>query len=434
MTGDALPILSPDLDDTDDLVAWRSAFVTVFAMPPTNVEETEAARGTYRSQRLTGVKDEDGRWVATFRSWDGDSTVPGPASTGMPVPAGADGTVAVSTELVSSVSVAPTHRRRGLLTRLMTACLDEAAERGTAVASLFASEAAIYGRYGYGVASTIHDVTVDTRAAQRWHATAPADPGRVRLSDDDEIAALGPALFERARLRMPGAVGRNDISWLRLLERVPPSKGPDGGRVRAVHVGADGTVDGYVRLRLEGSWQEGAPRYTATVDDLTAADPTVLAALWRFCLGMDLVTTLRSEHRGPGELLSQLPVDTRAARVVGEADGHWWRVLDPAAVLRARSWSRPGRVVLEVTDPGGPAAGRWAVDVDEDGRAEVSTTSAAADVTMPVQTLPAVLTGLTDLVPLLAAGRLDEHSAGAVQRLHGMSRVAPLSLALVQGF
>ena len=53
---------------------------------------------------------------------------------------------------------------------------------------------------------------------------------------------------------------------------------------------------------------------------------------------------------------------------------------------------------------------------------------------MPVQTLPAVLAGLTDLPPLLAAGRLDEHSAGAVRRLHGMARVAPLALAPVQGF
>lgn len=433
MTGDALPISSPELDDADDLLAWRSAFVTVFAMPATSAEETAAARDTYRSQRLTGIK-ADGRWVATFRSWTGDSAVPGPGLTGMPVPDGETGTRTVSTELVSSVSVSPTHRRQGLLTRLMADCLDETAERGTAIASLFASEAAIYGRYGYGVATTTHDLTVDTRAAQRWHAGAPAEQGRVRLSDDEEIAAVGPALFDAARLGMPGAVGRNAISWMRLLERVPPSKGPDGPRVRAVHLAPDGSVDGYVRLRTEGAWTDGAPRYTATVDDLTGASPAVVASLWRFCLGQDLVTTLKAEGRGPGELLSHLPVDTRSVRVTAEADGHWWRVLDTPAVLQARSWSRAGRVVLEVSDPGGPAGGRWVLDVDEDGRAEVTPTTEAAEVTMPVQTLPAVLVGVTDVVPLLAAGRLDEHAAGAVVRLHGLSRVAPLALAPVQGF
>ena len=433
MTGDALPIIRPDLDDTDDVLAWVSTFATVFAMPPVSAEALPAFRDAYRSQRLTGVK-ADGRWVATFRSWTGDSAVPGPRLTGMPAPEGDTGTRTISTELVSTVAVAPTHRRRGLLTRLMADCLDDAAQRGTAVASLFASEAAIYGRYGYGVATGVHDITVDTRAAQRWHPGAPADPGRVRLSDDDEIADVGPALFDAARRGMPGAVGRNAVAWLHLLERVPPSKGPDGTRVRAVHVGPDGTVDGYVRLRTEGAWTHGAPSYTATVDDLTGASPAVVAALWRFCLAQDLVTTLTAGHRGPGELLAQLPLDPRSVRVSGQADGHWWRVLDTEAVLRARSWSRPGRVVLEVTDPGGPAAGRWALDVDEHGRAEVSPSTRTADLTLPVQTLPAVLAGVTDVVPLLAAGRLDEHAAGSVARLHSMARVAPLALAPVQGF
>lgn len=434
MTGDVLPISSPDLDDTADVVAWRTLFVTVFAMPATSAEETEAALPTYRDQRLTGVK-EDGRWVATFRSWAGDSAVPGPALTGMPTAGGDDdGSRTVSTELVSSVSVSPSHRRQGLLTRMMRDCLDDAASRGVAVASLFASEAAIYGRFGYGLATTVHDLAVDTRAAQRWHAGAPADPGRVRPSDDDEIAEVGPALFEAARRTMPGAVARNQISWLRQLERVPPSKGPDGPRFRAVHVAPDGTVDGWVRLRTEASWQDGAPRYTATVDDLTGATPAVVAALWRYALGLDLVTTLKAEHRGAGELLGHLPVDTRAVRVSAEADGHWWRVLDVPAALRSRSWSRAGRVVLEVVDPGGPAQGRWSLDVDEQGRAEVTPTGADADVTLPVHTLPAVLTGLWDLAPLLAAGRLDEHSPRAVRRLHDLARVAPVALSSVQGF
>ena len=434
MTGDALPISSPDLGDEGDLLAWRTAFGTVFAMPATTPEETGVVRDAYRGQRLTGVR-QDGRWVATFRSWTADSAVPGPLLTGMTDAADDDvGTRTVSTELVSSVSVSPTHRRRGLLTRLMADCLDRAAERGAAVASLFASEAAIYGRYGFGVASTTSDLTVDTRAARPWHAGAPPDPGRVRLSDDDELAALGPALFESARLRMPGAVGRDAISWLRQLERVPPATGPDRPWVRAVHLAPDGAVDGYVRARTEGAWSDGAPRYTTAVEDLTGASPAVVAALWRFCLGMDLVTTVTAERRGPGELLALLPLDGRSVRVTAQLDGHWWRVLDVPAALRSRSWSRAGHVVLDVVDPGGPASGRWRLDVDERGRAEVTPTTATAEVSLPVQTLPAVLTGLADLAPLLATGRLDEHAAGSVGRLHGMARVAPVALAGVQGF
>ncbi|MGJ7441596.1 GNAT family N-acetyltransferase [Aquipuribacter sp. MA13-6] len=422
-----LAIESPDVDG-EDLVVWRNTFAGVFALPAATTEEVDAVRDTYRAHRLTGVRD-DGRWVATFRSWPGDSAVPGGALTGH-----ADAPRTLPTDLVSTVAVAPTHRRRGLLTRLMRDSLRHAADSGAVVSSLFASEAAIYGRYGFGVATRVHDLTVDTRAAAIWQAGAPVGAGRMRLSDDDELAAVGPALFDAARRRMPGAVGRGDIGWLRLLERVAPTPKPDGPRLRAVHLAPDGTVDGYVRLRLEMRWTDGAPRNKASVDDLVGATPEVLAALWRFCVDLDLVSTLVAEHRGHGELLPHLTADPRAVRVTSAVDGHWWRVLDPSAALAGRSWSGPGDVVLEVVDPDGPAAGRWEVSVGETGDAEVRRTTRTADVTLPVQSLPAVLTGVLDLPLLHAAGRLDEHTSGAVRRLEQMSRVSPVALGTVQGF
>ncbi len=422
-----LAIESPDVEG-EDLLVWRNTFSSVFALPAATTEEVDAVRDTYRDQRLTGMRD-DGRWVATFRSWSGDSAVPGGALTGH-----ASDTRTLPTDLISTVAVAPTHRRRGLLTRLMSDSLRHAADSGVVVSSLFASEAAIYGRYGFGVATRVHDLTVDTRAVTRWHAGAPVAPGRTRLSDDDEIAAVGPALFDAARRRMPGAVGRNDVSWLRLLERVPPTPKPDGPRLRAVHLAPDGTVDGYVRLRLEMRWTDGAPSNKATVDDLVGATPDVVAALWRFCVDLDLVSTLVAEHRGHGELLPQLSADPRAVRVTSALDGHWWRVLDPVAALAGRSWSGPGDVVLEVVDPGGPAGGRWQVSVGDTGDAEVARTTRTADVTLPVQSLPAVLTGVLDLPLLHAAGRLDENTSGAVRRLERMSRVSPVALGTVQGF
>ncbi|WP_380168058.1 GNAT family N-acetyltransferase [Jannaschia sp. R86511] len=423
-----LPIQSPDVE-TDDLRAWRNTFATVFAMREATEEEVDAVRALYREQRLTGVRD-DGRWVATFRTWAGDSTVPGGALTGHDP----DDTRTVATDLVSSVCVAPTHRRRGLLRRLMTDSLRHAAESGAVVSSLFASEAAIYGRFGYGVATRAQDLTADTRAARDWPAGVPVAAGTVRLSDDDEIAALGPGLFDRARRHMPGAVGRNDVSWLRALERVAPTPKPDGPRMRAVHVAPDGTVDGYVRLRLEMVWTDGAPRNKATAQDLVGTTPAVVASLLRFCTDLDLVTTLVLPDRGHGELLAHLPLDTRAVRVTASNDGHWWRVLDAPAALGARSWSAPGEVVLEVVDPDGYAAGRWAVAADGSGRAEVTATTRSADVTLPVQTLPAVLTGVLDLPLLHSAGRLDEHTPGGVRRLDAMSRVSPVSLGTLQGF
>ncbi|WP_336923908.1 GNAT family N-acetyltransferase [Aquipuribacter sp. SD81] len=422
-----LTISSPDVEDVEQLASWRRGFTDVFGMPGSTPEETRAAQVPYREQRLTGVRD-GGRWVATFRSWAGTSAVPGGAATGHD-----DADVrSVDSELVSSVAVGPTHRRRGVLTALMADCLHHARERGAVLATLFASEVPIYGRFGYGVATEVADLRLDPRAVR---LRPRPDAGRVRLSDDDELLRVGPDLFEAARLRMPGAVGRNEMSWQRLAERLPSpgADAPAPPRLQLVHEAADGTVDGYARVRLEGKWDDEGPANTATVDDLTALRPEAAAALWRTVLDLDLVRTVSVGHRTPHDLLRTLVGDLRVVRTTVH-DGHWWRVLDPVRLLTARRWGAPGRSVLEVHDPDGPAGGRWLLDVDETGEATVTPSTASADLTLPVQVLPAVVCGVRALGPLAAAGDLQEETPGAVARLERTARVGPVALAAVQGF
>ncbi len=62
---------------------------------------------------------------------------------------------------VSWVSVMPTHRRRGILSSMMRHQLHDLHESsGEAVAGLTASEPPIYGRFGYGLASRIAQLTI----------------------------------------------------------------------------------------------------------------------------------------------------------------------------------------------------------------------------------------------------------------------------------
>ena len=427
---DDVPISSPDLADGDDLRRWGACFSTVFGTPGWTPEQLAARQERFLSQRLTGVRDGD-RWAATFRTWDDEVAVPGTGPgeggrrTGRTVPG----------HLVSTVSVAPTHRRRGLLSALMRESLQHAADRGVAVASLLASEAPIYGRYGFGAA--VDDVTwrVDVQAARGWLPGVPQAGGHVRLADDDDLAEHGPAVYEAARRLVPGAVGRSEAMWSHLLEREPDVKDSSAGpRLRAVHVADDGSVDGYLRLRLEQRWEHRRPRYAATVDDLAAVEPSVLLALWRFCVDLDLVATLTAGSRPVGELLPEVLLDRRAATVEQMGELYWLRVLDPVAALGGRGWSAPGHVVLDVVDDLGHAAGRWSVDVDPDGEADVHRTRKSVDISMPVQTLAPVLTGSRDLRVLTAAGRLTEESPGALARLDRMCRADSLAHVTFQGF
>ncbi len=398
-----LSLARPDLDDDADLTAWLSVFPLVFGEPPPAAEALEQRRETFRSQRLTGVRTAD-RWVATFRSWPAELPVPGAAT--------------VRAELVSTVCVAPTHRRRGVLSALMADSLRHAKDSGATVASLVASEAAIYGRYGFGVGVDAAELTVDTARARAWLPGAPVAAGTVRLADDDELLAVGPAVYERARRLVPGAPPRSPEQWTSLLGRTPQTRpAPEGHRQVVVHVSPGGAIDGYLRLRLEGRWEHRNPRYVAHVEDLAAADPAVLGALWRYCLDLDLVATIATGSRPAAELVSALLLDRRAARITERYDMYWLRVLDPARALAARRWHAPLDVVLDVADEHDLAAGRWRLRAGPDGAAEVTITRNPPDISLDVAALAPLVTGHDAVGTLTDTGQVRELRPGAVAAL-----------------
>lgn len=176
---------------------WLRALSTGFLRPPVVSDEEVASRLAHTDlPRVRGAFD-DGRCVATYRSFAQRLTAVG----GAPLPAGA----------VSNVTVSPTHRRRGLLSRMMAADLAEAKERGDVVSTLIAAEYPIYGRYGYGPAAWMTEWTIDVPRAgldPRW--SGPDDGGRIDLVDGTDVRKLGPELHERLAARQHGVVSRDE--------------------------------------------------------------------------------------------------------------------------------------------------------------------------------------------------------------------------------
>src|SRR5215472_642575 len=112
------------------------------------------------------------RCVGTLRSLDLEITVPG----GAVVPA----------EGITSVGVVPDHRRRGLLSRMMRTSLDNAVARGRGLAALIASEYRIYGRFGFGPATSAAEYEIDVRRAGGIRVPG-AETAHVKPASLDEV-------------------------------------------------------------------------------------------------------------------------------------------------------------------------------------------------------------------------------------------------------
>jgi len=309
---------------------------------------------------------------------------------------------------VTSVGVRADHRRQGLLDRMMRGQLEAVHERGVeTVAALWASEAVIYGRYGFGLAARAADLTVRSPQA-RVRGLPGCELPPPRLTDPGAVAHELAAVHDAIRPTRPGMLARGEGEWgLRLadLEHERAGRGP----LRATLV--DG---GYALFAVRTArTDEGLPAGVVDVRELLAATPAAAAALWSFLLGLELTRSVRWQLAPSDEPLPHLLTDARAvsARI---ADSLWLRLVDVARALAERTYAGPLDVVLDVADDVCPDnARRLRLAGDRTG-ATCEPTAAAPDLSLTVAELGAVHLGGTPLGVLAAAGRVDEHTPGAV--------------------
>jgi predicted acetyltransferase len=322
---------------------------------------------------------------------------------------------------VSMVAVLPSYRRRGALTGLMRRQLADIAERGEAVAALFASETEIYGRYGYGRASW-HLFLKLGRGYGRLAATAPADPAlRVRIAEPRAAHAEMGKVYELAMAERPGLYARTEPWWDRLTHDPDSDSDP---LMRCVLAEDDSGPRGYALFSSEGRWEQGTflPDGEMDVSEAIATDPAAAAALWADLLNRDLITTFRLWMRPVDDPLLDLLADSRQGRPQ-ISDGLWIRLVDVGKALSQRRYACPVDVVIEVVDELCPQnQGRWRLTAATTSAPSgfsgtCEPTTAPADLVLPVRALGAAYLGGTRLGPLAAAGLVTEVTPGSVAAL-----------------
>jgi predicted acetyltransferase len=356
---------------------------------------------------------DPGRYLGAF---DGDVVVGGADSYGgwLAVPGGAK----VPHAAVTHIGVLPTHRRQGLVRELVTRQLRDLADRGEVLASLRASEAVIYERFGYGVASAAQSARVTLRRAE-FRPGVPAG-GQVRLVDREVTTDLLAGIYEGAG--WTGAVSRPS-GWWRLQELLRAKS--EVPQYVVVH-STDGVDDGYAIYQPEDTagWFT-SPEKVITVTDLVTHSDAARAGLWRHLLSLDLVDVVAFGSLALDDPLPLAVLDQRSVSLGGAHDETWLRLVDVEAALQARVYGEADPVVVGVSDELLPAnVARYEI-----GPKGVSRTSAEPDIEVDVATLGAVYLGGTRWQHLAAAGRVEVHTSGAVARADGLFATEALPYA-----
>jgi predicted acetyltransferase len=339
--------------------------------------ELDRAFAAYDGEEMVGIG----------RNYTFDLTVPG----GARIPAGA----------VSWIGVSPTHRRRGVLTRIMAALAADSKVRGEAVSILTASEGAIYRRFGYGVAGDRLGCTIQRGSG--GFVAGWTDPGRVRFVEPDDAEKIFPSVYERTR-GVVGSVARPDFWWPEVLFGHQAES-----KFYVVHE-TNGEADGFAMYAVEGEWVGGVTDRTMQVVDLQGVTDTARLGLWRYLLDVDLIARVKAFQVPLDDPLRWALADVRGRRIDFMNDGLYIKVIDVAATLQARTYDHDDTVRLAIR-----GEGTFELQVN-DGVASCAPTTASPDVELDADVLGAVVLGSRRVSNFVAAGGAAGDAA-AIRRI-----------------
>jgi predicted acetyltransferase len=382
--------------DRDEWDFWYGNLIRAFGGVPESPEELDLWRSLTPYDRSIGAWDGN-LCAGTAGAFPFRLTVPGGAA----VPAAG----------VTMVSVAATHRRRGVLTSMMRRQLDDVRAWGEPLAVLTASEPAIYGRFGYGCGSHHLSAEIDT-ARVRLSVPPGMDGVRLRYADPEDVLAGCEAVYAAL---VPGRAGTPARlpGWERLGLLDPESERGGASPIQCVVAERDGEVTGYARFRVRPQWGPAGHAGEVRLLELAALDPVSDAALWRFLFDIDLTATLTMRWRPVDDPWQFMVSDIRRCQVRPK-DSLYVRLVDVGAALTARTYQAPVDVVLEVEDAFCPwNSGRWRLSGDPKG-ASCSRTTDPAELALSVRELGAAYLGGVSLAALAGAGRVRELRHGAL--------------------
>jgi predicted acetyltransferase len=298
---------------------------------------------------------------------------------------------------------------------MMREQIDDVRRREEPIAILWASEAPIYGRFGYGLATKMAKISID-----RDRAVFRNDPGPVgatRLVTLEQAADVLPDIYERVRVETPGMFARSRTWWETSTLADPEHARRGGGPLFCAVLELDEKAEAYALYRIKGNWDEGVPSSTLIIREAMATSPRALLEIWRFLFGVDLIARVESWGIPPDYPLFLMLTEARRLRMT-LGDALWLRLVDLEAALGARSFADAEPAVLDVRDSFCPwNEGGWRIP-------DVERTEAEPDLRLDVSDLGSVYLGGISFAELARAGRLEELREGGVERADSLFRTS----------
>ena len=330
---------------------------------------------------------------------------------------------------LAGVGVLPTHRRKGALNGIMRKIIDDAKDRGDVLATLWASEASIYGRYGFSIGA-FHDSYTLHRAYSALNSDL--DPkGYVDFIEISDSMDLLPEVHDKVFHIRNGVIRRDESLWDDWVKKFQNFEQKD--KTFLVGYWVDEKLEGYALYSLESRDLQNPgsePRYIGgllessdpeeehrmNILEMMSTNDEAYIALWKFLLGVDGVNSYRASKRPLDDpLIWLLEHPDRMRKSLTSM--HWVRIVDVLSALKARKYSADDTLVIQIYDDFCPWNQlRVLLEVGSDGN-NVSISTRSPDISLSTKEIASIFLGGVKLRTLAINGRVQENKTGAIDRL-----------------
>ena len=314
---------------------------------------------------------------------------------------------------VSFVGTLPVFRRMGCLRKVHSRHFEILHDQGERpISILFASQAAIYQRYGYAVVSKQNSYNIEPGKIKFRSLKHLNGSGRLWQVHQDEVNVLNNIYMQFIKSRT-GYLIREKFKWETGVLN-PPSA--PGVTLDKVVYEENGSPMGYVIYTSESNFTDQGIVQKITIKDMAWLSISAYYGIWNYFTTMDLAHNIHwmqvpSDDPMPYLLLEPNGLNIKSSR------GLLARIVDLEKAIPLRGYGEDGELVFSIVDDDMCHwnNGTWYMKV-VNGKGYAKKTDKDPEITMDINTLAMILFGQISTTKAMRMGILDVIKENALPR------------------
>ena len=314
---------------------------------------------------------------------------------------------------VSMIGTLPVFRRMGCLRRVHARHFELLHEEGKRpVSILFASQAAIYQRYGYAVVSTQNSYQIEPGNIRFRSLNHLNSTGKLMQLHENVLETLDK-IYRQFSERRTGYLIRDKFKWDTGVLNPPTDPGMVHDKIVYEE---NGVPMGYIVYTVRPHLTDRGLGQMITIKDMAWLSISAYYGIWNYLTKMDLAHNIHWMQVPPDDPMPCLILEP-ASLNIKSTRGFLARIIDIEKAIPFRGYNEDGELFFEIAgDDMCPwNNGKWHMEIS-DGKGSITKTDKDPEISMGINSMAMMLFGQISATRAMRTGLAEVKKEDALTR------------------